>query len=279
MNARSEDEASTRSLVELDRDHPGFRDPTYRRRRDQIAGIALQYRRPDPLPRVEYTDEEHGTWKIALDHLRPMHQRLACRAYLDNWPVLGFETGRIMQFAEASAILARETGFRLEPVAGLVTPRDFLINLADRVFLATQYVRHASTPLYTPEPDVLHELIGHAALLCDPEFARMNHRFGQAACAATDAEVEQLIRAYWYALEFGIVRENGDLKAVGAGLLSSYGELGRFADSAELRPFSVAAVASTPFDPTNYQAALFVAESADAMFAELDNWLASIADR
>lgn len=276
MTSPSQEQSATPSLVELDRDHPGFRDKGYRRRRDQIAAIALQYRRPDPLPRVEYTDEEHGIWQIALEHLRPMHQRLACRAYLERWPVLGFAPDRIMQFAEASAILSRETGFRLEPVAGLVSPRHFLVRLADQVFLATQYVRHASTPLYTPEPDVLHELIGHAALLCHPEFARMNVRFGQAARAATPEQVEQLIRAYWYTLEFGVVREAGELKAIGAGLLSSYGELGRFVRSAELRPFSVEAVAGTPFDPTDYQGALFVADSADGMFAQLETWLESI---
>jgi len=279
VTARSEKPAQAPSLVVLDRDHPGFRDPAYRQRRNHIAEIAIAYRPGDPLPHVEYTEEEHRVWQIALDHLRSLHERWACRAYLDRWPLLQFQPDRIMQLAEASLLLSRHTGFRLEPVAGLVTPREFMIRLDDGVFLATQYVRHVSTPLYTPEPDVLHELIGHAPLLCDREFAWMNRRFGQATRVASDAQVEQLIRVYWYALEFGLVREGGDLKAVGAGLLSSFGELGRFASSSDLRPFSVEALARTPFDPTNYQGVLFVAESKEQMFAELDAWIESITNR
>src|SRR5690349_10984249 len=185
--ARSQEPATTPSLVVLDRDHPGFRDPSYRQRRNQIAQIAIAYRTGEALPHVEYTEEEHRVWQIALDHLRSLHGRWACRAYLEQWPTLQFQPDRIMQLAEASAILERRTGFRLEPVAGLVTPREFMLRLDDRVFLATQYVRHVSTPLYTPEPDVLHELIGHAPLLCDPEFAWMNRRFGQATRVANAA--------------------------------------------------------------------------------------------
>jgi len=277
MTARSEEPATTPSLVVLDREHPGFRDPAYLRRRNQIAEIALAYRTGDPLPHVEYSEAEHGVWQIAMRHLLALHERRAARAYLESWPLLGFEPDRIMQLSEASAILSRATGFRLEPVAGLVTPREFMIRLDEQVFLATQYVRHVSTPLYTPEPDVLHELIGHAPLLCDPAFARMNRRFGQATRLASADQIEQLIRVYWYALEFGLVREQGELKAVGAGLLSSFGELGRFATSSELRPFSVEELARTPFDPTNYQSVLFVAESTESMFEALDAWIESLA--
>jgi phenylalanine-4-hydroxylase len=148
--------------------------------------------------------------------------------------------------------------------------------LGRNIFLATQYMRHHSAPLYTPEPDVIHELVGHAALLADEKFARVNRLFGAVAKDVDDAHVEALIRVYWYALEFGVARCNSGLQVVGAGLLSSFGELGRFETQAKLRPFSIDEIARTPFDPTEYQGTLFVADSAELMLTELTRWLESL---
>lgn len=260
-------------LVELHQDHPGFDDPVYRRRRDAIAALALAHHSPAPAPQIDYTAEELGVWRVVLDELEPMHARLACAEHLAAWPRVAFSRERIPQLADVSRTLQAATGFRLEPVAGLVSPRAFMERLADGVFLATQYMRHHTRPLYTPEPDVVHELVGHAALLTDPRLAAVNRAFGEATRRAGEARVEALIRAYWYGLEFGLVREKGQPKALGAGLLSSFGELGRVERDARLRPFSIAEVAATPFDPTSYQETLFVADSLDALLAELSAWL------
>ncbi|MFL5399885.1 MAG: hypothetical protein ACJ79P_18485, partial [Myxococcales bacterium] len=157
------------------------------------------------------------------------------------------------------------TGFMMKPVAGLVSDRTFLGHLGRGVFLATQYIRHASRPLYTPEPDVVHELVGHAATFCHSRFARLNRLFGRAAAEADSAELARISRLYWYTLEFGVCREGGGLKVCGAGLLSSFGELGRFETQAELRAFDPDAIASTPYDPTDYQKLLFVADSFDEL--------------
>lgn len=260
-------------LVTLDREHPGFRDPVYRQRRNEIARIALEYRLGAPIPEVAYTERENEVWRTALENLAPLHRRYACRAYLEYWPRMGFRSDRIAQLSEITRALAPLTGFSLSPVAGLVTPKVFLTHLADGVFLATQYVRHHSTPLYTPEPDVIHELVGHAALLAAPELARVNRLFGEAASRASDAQMEALIRTYWYTLEFGLTREQGALKVIGAGLLSSFGELQRFEAQAELRPLDLEEIARTPFDPTDYQRVLFVAESTEQLLEELERWL------
>jgi phenylalanine-4-hydroxylase len=262
-------------LVELDPDHPGFRDPIYRRRRDQIAAAALAHRYPEPAPRIVYTDEEQGVWALVLERLSTLHQQRACREHNLAWPRLGFHGGAIAQLADVTEVLQATTGFRLQPVAGLVTPRSFMEHLADGQFLATQYMRHHSRPLYTPEPDVIHELIGHAALLTEPRYARVNRMFGEATRRADEARVQELIRVYWYGLEFGLVREGGETRAIGAGLLSSIGELERATSDATLRRFSIAEVAQTPFDPTQYQSTLFVADSTDALLCELERWLAT----
>ena len=260
-------------LIQLDRDHPGFRDPTYRARRDAIARLAAAHERGQPPPHVDYSVEEGQVWATALQTLTDLHARYACRGYLDAWPALDFTTSRIPQLAEISERLARVTGFTYAPVAGLVTPREFMDRLADRTFLATQYMRHPSTPLYTPEPDLIHELVGHAPSLCDERYAQINQLFGEATRVADEPTVERLIRTYWYCMEFGVVREGDALKAVGAGLLSSFGELGRFEREAELVPFDLALVGRTPFDPTQYQSTLFVAASEDALLSTLTEWL------
>jgi phenylalanine-4-hydroxylase len=264
-------------LVQLDRDHPGFTDTSYRTRRDAIAQLAEAYRPGQPLPTVEYLAREHGVWATALEALRPLHRRLATSSYLAAWPILGFEPSRVPQMAEVSQRVHAAAGFRYVPVAGLVTPRDFMELLEAGLFSATQYMRHHSAPLYTPEPDVIHEFLGHAPLLADARHAEVNRLFGRATRAARDeATITALIRLYWYTLEFGVVRERGELKVIGAGLLSSFGELGRFEKEARLVPFDLDAIAATPFDPTQYQGTLFVADSEDAMLAALSQRLLQI---
>ena len=260
-------------LIQLDRDHPGFRDLTYRARRDAIARLADAHERGQPPPHVDYSPEEDQVWAGALEVLTDLHARYACRSYLAAWPALDFTQRRIPQLAEISVRIARATGFTYAPVAGLVTPRDFMERLADRTFLATQYVRHPSAPLYTPEPDLIHELVGHAPSLADQRYAQVNQLFGEATKVADEETIERLIRTYWYCMEFGVVREGDALKAVGAGLLSSFGELGRFEKEADLVPFELGLVGRTPFDPTQYQSTLFVSDSEDALLETLTAWL------
>lgn len=263
----------TPNLVELDRDHPGFRDPAYRRRRDAIAALALAHRPDTPPPHVDYDDVEVAVWGTVLEHLAPMHRARACPEYLDALPGFGFRADHVPSFAEIGEHLAPRTGFRLEPVAGLVTPREFMARLASRVFLSTQYMRHASTPLYTPEPDVIHEIIGHGPLLADATFSALNRGFGEATLRADEPRLLALIRVYWYVLEFGVYEADDGLRVVGAGLLSSFGELGRFNDRADLRPFDIDAIAATPFDPTDYQGILFVAPSKARLLEDLRRFL------
>lgn len=261
-----------RDLVELDRDHPGFRDAAYRGRRNTIARLALEYRDGQPIPVVEYTPDEHAVWREVWDHLAPLHERWACREYLAGAARVGFDGRRIPQLAEADALVRAASGFRMVPVAGLVSARDFLSALADGIFLSTQYIRHPSQPLYTPEPDIVHELIGHAATLVQPEFVRLNRAFGRAARRISDRDIKRLENVYWYTIEFGVLEEAGALKAYGAGLLSSFGELGRFTE-AELASLDLERAAATGYDPTYYQRILFVAPSFASMSDAVTSWL------
>jgi phenylalanine-4-hydroxylase len=265
--------ADRKILVRLDPDHPGFKDAEYRARRNQIAQIALTYVPGDEIPEAPYTPEEHNVWRTIWQALGPAQQRHACAEYLDCIQRLNFDSDRIPQLSEVSKRVEAISGFRLEPVAGLVEPRVFLESLANGVFLCTQYIRHHSTPLYTPEPDVTHEIIGHAVTLASPKLAELNRLFGEAVKRTTiPADLDRLARIYWFTIEFGVLRENGEVKAYGTGLLSSAGELEAM-HKAELRPLNIVAAANHYYDPTNYQATLFCADSFDEMYQSVRKFL------
>jgi phenylalanine-4-hydroxylase len=260
-------------IVDLDPDHPGFRDAEYRARRNAIADIAMSYRPGQPIPPAPYTDLEHHVWQTIWSALGPAHREHACAEYLDCLAKLDFGTNRIPQLDEVSRKVEAISGFRLEPVAGLVEPRVFLESLARGVFLCTQYIRHHSTPLYTPEPDVAHEIIGHAVTLASKRLAEINRLFGEAVRRTRSAEeLDRLARVYWFTIEFGVLRENGEIKAYGTGLLSSAGELAEM-HKAELRPLDLDAAANHVYDPTHYQAILFCADSFDEMEQSLRSFL------
>jgi phenylalanine-4-hydroxylase len=165
------------------------------------------------------------------------------------------------------------SGFRLEPISGLVEPRVFLESLADGAFLCTQYIRHHSTPHYTPEPDVVHEVTGHAVTLASERLAELNRLVGKAVKRTKSADaLERLSRIYWFTIEFGVVRENGGIKAYGTGLLSSAGELEAM-HHAELRPLDLEAASCQQYDATKYQPILFCAESFEEMYQTLREFL------
>ena len=260
-------------LVVLDPDHPGFRDDVYRERRNAIARIALAHRTGDPVPHAPYIEDEHGVWRSVWAELAPLHRRRICPELLELQQVIPLGHERIPQLAEFNPGLEACSGFRFEPVAGLVSARTFLRYLGRRVFLSTQYIRHHSRPFYTPEPDIVHELVGHAATLVHPGIAEANRLLGEAADIASETEMQRLENLYWYTMEFGVVRAGGELKAFGAGLLSSFGELDAFEQHAELRGWDLDDIARTPYDPTQFQAVLFVAPSFTRMLVDVCAWV------
>ena len=255
--------------VVLDHDHPGFADPRYRARRDAIAAISAGYQPGQPIPPVQYTDTEHEVWHTVSSQLAPKHERYACAEYRRAAARLDLPTAQVPQLSDVTERLQRLTGFEIAPVPGLVPVRTFYAALAGRRFLSTQYVRHPSVPLYTPEPDIIHEIIGHANFLASDRMADLYEAAGQASLRAeTDDALEFFSRVFWFSIEFGVLWEGGELRTYGSGILSSFGELDHFRD-AEVRPFDISAMGTQDYDIAVYQPVLFAARSFDHAVDEL----------
>ncbi len=253
--------------VQLGASHPGASDPRYRARRNQIAALALRWTPDQPVPPAPYEDGEHALWREVAAKLAPLHERHACGEFLEGKATLDLPSDRIPQLAEVSARLEPRTGFRYVPAAGLVPLRQFYGSLADGRFHSTQYVRHGSVPLYTPEPDVIHEVIGHANCLANERYAALYRAAGAAARRVeSEAALEFVSKVFWFSLEFGVLLEHGDLKVYGAGILSSYGELGDYRGMGARR-LDLAAMGSTDYDITAYQPVLYAAAS----FAQVED--------
>ena len=251
---------------ELESDHPGATDPVYIKRRQYFADVAIKYRHIERIPKVDYTAAEKETWKFIYEKLTGLYPTHACDEFNIAFPLLeqncGYSADNIPQLEDISQFLQKCTGFRLRPVAGLLSSRDFLAGLAFRVFHSTQYIRHGDKPMYTPEPDVCHELLGHVPLFANKEFAEFSQEIGLASLGASDEDVERLATCYWFSIEYGLCKQSDGIRAYGAGLLSSFGELQYcLSEKPEIKPFDPAVTGLQSYPVTKFQPIYFVADS------------------
>ena len=264
--------------VHLSDDHPGAADPDYRARRNEIAALALAWEPGTPVPDVRYTGAEQEVWRTVCRELAPKHERLAIREFLEAKERLELPTDGVPSLDLVSERLRPVTGFHYAPAAGLVPLREFYGSLADRLFYSTQYVRHPAMPLYTPEPDIIHEVIGHGHLLATPTFSELHRLTGEATHRLRDEEnLRFLSRVFWFTVEFGVVVEEGELRAYGAGILSSYGEIDEFRGM-EHRPIDLVEMGTAEYDITRYQPLLYRAESLEEVREVVGGFFASCTD-
>ncbi|MGV9883226.1 phenylalanine 4-monooxygenase [Streptomyces sp. NPDC003006] len=261
--------------VSLAPGHPGHGDVPYQRRRSAIARAAVTHTPGRRAADVHYTPEEEDLWRSLFADLSDLHRKHACQEFLQGAERLALPTGGLPQLGEVSDRLGQLTHFGLDPAPGLLPPLDFHGPLAERRFQATQYIRHSSTPGFSPEPDMVHEIVGHGAALAHGRWADLYQHFGRTIRRLrTLRAMESVSKVFWFTMESGLLRENGETKAYGASLLSSTGELAAYA-GAEIRPLDARAILAQEYAVDGYQPVYYCAAS----FEHLDDFLTDFLTR
>lgn len=227
---------------------------------------------PDAEGYISYTPEEDAVWRdlyLAQENAVQAHM---AKPYLEGLEKLAMPKDKVPQCPDISAVLMRETGWRVEPVPALIGFDKFYSMLSDRTFPAASFIRSREDFDYIEEPDIFHEIFGHTPLLTDARFAEFSHAIGRAGLKAGKKDFSWLIRLYWFTIEFGLTRENGQLKALGSGLASSKTELPHAVLSGDpvIRPFNIEDILRTPYRIDIHQPIYFVIEDMDELFAAAD---------
>ena len=221
-----------------------------------------------PQEYAAYTAADHDTYRRLYERQRALLPGLASQAFIDALPSLG-ASDRIPRFEEVNERLYKATGWELVGVPGLIPEVPFFTLLANRKFPVTDWIRKPEEFEYIVEPDIFHDLFGHVPLLFNPVFADYVQRYGQGGLKAQGlGSCEMLSRLYWYTIEFGLIREAGQLRAYGAGILSSSGELAYSVQSPEPQriPLALERTMRTKYKIDTYQQTYFVIDSFEQLF-------------
>lgn len=221
-----------------------------------------------------YSATDHAVWRVLYERRLPTLRRTASRVFLEGLEAIGLSADAVPDLAQVNARLAARTGWRAVPVTGFLPASAFFASLAARAFPTAITVRTPAELDYVEAPDIFHDVFGHVPLHADPAFARFLSRFGALAANATHPEmVTRLARLFWFTVEFGLVREDGEVKIYGSGLMSSHADAANaLGPACDRRPFDLEAVMQQPFEIDRLQDVLFVVES----FAQLDEALATL---
>jgi phenylalanine-4-hydroxylase len=227
------------------------------------------------LPRQQwyaYTVDQHAAWAALYARRMPALRSTASTVFLRGADAIGLGEERIPDLALLNRRLVARTGWSAMPVTGFLPAGDFFACLAQRRFPTTVEIRPLERLDYTPEPDIFHDVFGHVPLHADPVFADFLQRFGQLASAATEADAtERLARFFWFTVEFGLVREAGEVKLFGSGLISSSAEaLHALSPECERRPFVLDQVLDTAFQIDRLQPVLYVVDGFDELFEAVE---------
>lgn len=215
-----------------------------------------------------FTAEEHAVWDTLFERQIKLLPSRASRAYLHGLDLLKLSDGGIPNFEELSERLMKRTGWQVVAVPGLVPDEVFFDHMANRRFVAGNFIRRPDQLDYLQEPDVFHDVFGHVPMLADPVFADYMEAYGRGGRRAMElGALKQLSRLYWYTVEFGLIEEAGDLRIYGSGIVSSFAE-SRFAlesDSPNRIGFDLKRVMRTEYRIDDFQQNYFVIPSFDTL--------------
>ncbi len=215
-----------------------------------------------------YDAESHAVWALLFRRRIEALERTASRVFLEGMGRIGLAADRVPDLADVNRRLDASTGWSAVGVDGFIPAAQFFRCLSRRRFPTTLGVRPRAQLDYLPEPDIFHDVFGHVPLHADPVFADFLQRFGAlAAGARTEAETAQMARLFWFTVEFGLIRERGEVRIYGSGLISSHGDAANaLSDRCRRRPFALDAVIAQEFEIDQLQETLFVVDSFDQLF-------------
>jgi phenylalanine-4-hydroxylase len=219
-----------------------------------------------------FTDDDHAVWDLLFARQVELLGAKVVTPFLDGIDLLRLSHPGVPDLAELNAILEPRTGWRTVAVTGLVPDDIFFAMLTERVFPVGNFIRKREELDYLEEPDCFHDLFGHIPMLADHDFAEMVEHIGRLGVAAIAAgEGHRAARLYWHSVEFGLAREGGELKILGAGLASSFGEshFSLESEDVERLPFSVERAVNTPYKHDAFQPRYLVSESLEKTIAEV----------
>jgi phenylalanine-4-hydroxylase len=221
---------------------------------------------------AHFTAEEHDVWDILFARQGEMLHGRAVREFEESLGVLKLSRPGIPELGELNERLEKRTGWTVVSVPGLVPDDIFFEHLAARRFPAGNFIRKRAQLDYLEEPDVFHDVFGHVPLLAQPAVADFMQALGEMGLEALRlGRLDRLARLYWYTVEFGLARENGDLRIYGAGILSSFGESRFSLENTEVkrRPFDLLEVLRTRYVSSEFQKAYFVIDSFEGLLRDV----------
>jgi phenylalanine-4-hydroxylase len=227
----------------------------------------------------EFTDDDHAVWDLLFARQVELLGTRVVSQFLEGIDLLRLSHPGVPDLEELNAILEPRTSWRTVAVTGLVPDEIFFAMLSERVFPVGNFIRRREQLDYLEEPDCFHDLFGHIPMLADHEYAAMVEHVGRLGGAAIAAgRGETVSRIYWHSVEFGLAREGDELKILGAGLASSFGEahFSLESDAVERLPFSVPRAVGTAYRNDVFQPLYLVSESVESTVAEI---LATRADQ
>ena len=272
--------------IKLESNHPGFTDKNYVKQRNQIAQKAIEFQENfkvnqdiQKIPIINYTNEQHKLWNFLISKISKKIKKFAAKEIHQSLENFDVPKDKIPTFQEINSKLAKiGSKFKVLPTLGLLSLEDFNSGLSRDIHLSTQYIRHTKQPEFTPEPDIIHDLIGHLPSLIIPKMRMTVKLFGQKASKLKDKDLEKLSRLFWFTFEYGICKEGNQIKAYGAGNLSSISDLERCIDPKQVKhkKFDIQEILETPYNPQKPNQVLFVAESIDHAMDQITNFLNQI---
>jgi len=239
---------------------------------DSIAPVEAELPAFRAQDYTRYTDESQAVWSLLYARRIAALEQTASEVFLDGIARIGLASDRVPDLREVNRRLDASTGWNAVGVEGFIPAAQFFRCLSRRRFPTTLGVRPRAQLDYLPEPDIFHDVFGHVPLHADAVFADFLQRFGAlAAGARSEEETLQMARLFWFTVEFGLIRERGEVRIYGSGLISSHGDAANaLGPNCERRPFSLDAVLNQHFEIDHIQPTLFVLESFDQLFAAVD---------